>query len=221
NHGSYRPTPDGLKNATLTVRERPRDPKMLVPRDQWQLHVTDVESDSPTQLPRVELEVQAGLKIGLIYELIYEAQDPLVHGVWFASVRDLITAFKHGQGADNPLVLEGKAAVNRAHGFGVSQSGRFLRELLYSGFNEDEAGRKVFDGIISHVAGAGLGSFNHRFAQPTRYDSQHDHSDYNSDRFPFTYGVEVDPLTGKKEGILERAEKTGTVPYVLHTQSAA
>lgn len=221
NHGSYRPVAEDLAKATLTVRERARDPKILIPRDEWRLHVTDVESDSPAQLPRVELEVDGGLKRGLIYELIYQAQDPIVHGVCFASVRDLIAAFKHGEGEGNPLMHDGKPAVNRAHGFGVSQSGRFLRELLYSGFNEDEKGRKVFEGLIPHVAGAGFGSFNHRFAQPTRYSSQHDHAYYPTDRFPFAYGPTTDPLTGKKDSVLQRAVQSNTVPYVLHTQASA
>lgn len=221
NHGSYRPTPEGLANATLTVRKRARDPRIFVPRDQWQVHVTEVEGALPSQLPRVELEIPAGIKRGLIYELIYEAQDPIVHGVCFAAVRDLITAFKYGEGENNPLVVEGKPAVNRAHGFGVSQSGRFLRELLCSGFNQDEQGRKVFDGLIPHVAGGGLGSFNYRFAQPTRHNSQHDHSEYPGDRFPFAFERQTDPLSGKEEGILDKAIQTDTVPYVLHTQSEA
>src|SRR5215204_1962969 len=60
------------------------------------------------------------------------------------------------------------ASIARALAFGVSQSGRFLRTYLYYGFNRDERNRKVFDGVIAHVAGAGRGSFNHRFAQPSR-----------------------------------------------------
>src|SRR5206468_1294105 len=59
-------------------------------------------------------------------------------------------------------------AIRRAVGFGVSQSGRFLRTYLYYGFNRDEGNRRVFDGVMAHVAGAGRGSFNHRFAQPSR-----------------------------------------------------
>ena len=93
----------------------------------------------------------------------------LVVGTCFTSVRDLISAFKHGTGENHPLLSGGKPFIRRAHGFGISQSGRFLREFTYWGFNEDEKGRKVFDGIIPHVSGSGLGSFNHRFAQPTRH----------------------------------------------------
>ncbi len=221
NHGSYRPTEAGLKNATLTHRLLPGDPRVEVPRDQWKLHVSNIESNAPHQLPKVELEFPQGLAAGEIYELIYEAQDPLVHGTCFTTVRDMISAFKHGTGANNPLRLNGEPVVHRAHGFGVSQSGRFLREFVYSGFNEDETGSKAFDGVIPHVSGSGMGSFNHRFAQPTRHATQHDHADYPPDRFPFSYGEADDPLSGRRDGILKRAFATNTAPFVMHTQSAA
>ncbi len=221
NHGSYRPTEKGLETATLTGRLLPSDPRVPISRDEWSVHVSEVESDSPSQLPKVELEIPGGLKKAHIYELIYEAQDPLVHGTCFTALRDLISAFKHGTGKGNPLLVNDKPVIRRAHGFGVSQSGRFLREFLYWGFNEDEQGRKVFDGVIPHVSGAGMGSFNHRFAQPTRHVTQHDHHDYPADRFPFAYESQHDPLSGQTDGILCRALAGDTAPYVLHTQSAA
>src|SRR6185312_9076617 len=40
--------------------------------------------------------------------------------------------------------------------------------FLYQGFNADEDGRRALDGVLAHVAGAGRGSFNYRFAQPSR-----------------------------------------------------
>lgn len=221
NHGSYRPTAEGLARATLTVRERPDDSRHVVSRDQWKLHVAELPGEPAGQLPKVELEVSAGLKPGFLYEVIYEAQDPVVMGAGFVGVRDLIAALKHGGGAGHPLLVDGKPVIRDAIGFGVSQSGRFLREFLYSGFNEDEQRRKVFEGLIPHVAGGGLGSFNHRFAQPTRHGSQHDHADYPVDRFPFAYEVQRDPFSGAEDGLLRRAEASGTAPLIMHTQSAA
>lgn len=229
NHGSYRPTPAGLKAATLTHRVYPADAREPVARDQFEIHVTEVDStDGPgknkatdlSQLPKVELDYPAGFEPGQIYELIYEAQDPLVHGVGFAAVRDLVSACRHGTGQNNPLGAEGKTPITRALGFGVSQSGRFLREFVYSGFNADESGRRVFDGIMPHVSGSGLGSFNVRFAQPTRHCNQHDHHDFPGDRFPFAYSTETDPLSGRVDGILEKSVQSGTMPFVMQTQSA-
>ncbi len=221
NHGSYRPTLNGIKNATLTHRLLAGDPRVPVPREKWNLIVTELESDNPAQLPKVELDYPDGLKKLNIYEVIYEAQDPVVMGTGFTAVRDLVSALKHGGGADNPLIEKGESVIERAHSFGVSQSGRFLREFVYWDFNADEEGQKVFDGIIPHVSGSGMGSFNHRFAQPTRHAGQHDHHDYPPDRFPFSYETQTDPLSGLTEGILQRSEKSGTVPLVMHTQSSS
>jgi len=218
NHGSYRPTQTGIAGATLTHRLRPDEPRVTIPRDKWTLHVTDVPD---AELPKVELEIPSGLSRGHIYELIYEAQEPLVMGTSFTSVRDLISALRNGTGEGNPLLVEGKAPAGlRAHGFGISQSGRFLREMMHRGHNGDEAGRKVFDGVIPHVAGGGLGSFDHRFAQPTRHAAQHDHDDYPPDRFPFAYEPQTDPFDGRRDGILAKCTDA-TRPIVLHTQSAA
>jgi hypothetical protein len=221
NHGSYRPTQNGLRAATLTHRLLPRHPRVPIPRDQWQIHVSDLENAWPNQLPLVELEMPAGMQRGQIYELIYEAQDPLVMGTCFSAVRDLISSFKSGTGENNPLLVNAQPMIQRAHGFGVSQSGRFLREFLYWGFNEDEQGRKVFEGLIPHVSGSGLGSFNHRFAQPTRHAVQHDHHDYPPDRFPFAYETQSDPLSNQTDGILRRASSSDTAPLILHTQSTS
>src|SRR5262249_17533964 len=120
---------------------------------------------------------------------------------------------------------DGKPVLTRAHGFGVSQSGRFLRQFLYDGFNADEANRKVFDGLIPHVAGGGLGFFNHGFAQPTRHNGQHEEHLFPGDPFPFAYGDAVDPYTSRNDGILQITalldRKGGLVPRVMHTQSAA
>jgi alpha/beta hydrolase family protein len=66
-----------------------------------------------------------------------------------------------------------------------------------------------------------LGSFNHRFAQPTRHAGQHDHHDYSADRFPFAYETQTDPLSGQTDGILRRSVESGTAPLVFHTQSSS
>jgi len=220
-HGAYRPTQKGLQRATLTWRLRPGDPRIPIPRAQFLLSVEDVDSSFPGQLPIVRVELPAGFQKGYLYELIYEARDPLVHGVCFAAVRDLMSAIRHGEGQGHPLLVDGKPAIERTYGFGVSQSGRFLREFLYWGFNQDEKGREAFDGLIPHVAGGGLGSFNHRFAQPTVYATQHRDHFGPIDRFPFTYGMQVDSFTGEKDGILARCDAASVTPRVFHTQSSA
>lgn len=89
-----------------------------------------------------------------MYELVCEAEGPIVQGLGYAAVCDLISFLRHDDSPRNPLRGgDGKPVMTRAHSCGVSQSGRFLRNYLYLGFNVDEAGRKVFDGLIPHVAG--------------------------------------------------------------------
>lgn len=221
-NGSYPPTAEGLDQATLTWRLRQDDPRVVIPREQWRLETTDVEADGARgQLPRVELVVPAGLKPGYLYEVIYEAEGSLIQGLGLAGIRDLIAHFKHARGPENPLCLEETPVVRHAIGFGVSQSGRCLRQFVYDGFNADEAGAQVFDGLWPHVAGGGLGFFNHRFASPTRHNTQHDNHLFPVDIFPFAYEDQTDPYTGATDGILRRAVAAGVAPRVFHTQTSA
>jgi hypothetical protein len=221
--GAYRPTERGLPEATLTWRLRERDPRVEIPRDQWRLEVEDVAAPGHKHLlPKVELVMPAGLKPGYIYELIYEAQDPVVQGLGLAGIRDLISFLKYDATERNQLRLAtGKSAVSHSIGFGISQSGRCLRVLVYQGFNADEKGRRVFDGMIPHVAGGGLGFFNHRFAAPTRFATQHVSHLFPCDLFPFAYEVQTDKLTGETAGLLVRARNANVDPKIMHIQNSA
>ncbi len=222
NQGSYAPTDAGLSEASLTCRINERDPRVVIPREQWRLHQQYVEVDGrQSALPLIELEVEGGIEAGKIYELIYEAEGPIVQGLGLAGIRDLISFLKHHASDENPLSHDGDSVANVAYGFGVSQSGRCLRQFVYDGFNADEQGRIVFDGLIPHVAGGGLGFFNHRFASPTRHNAQHDNHQFPADVFPFTYGEETDPNTGQVDGILRRAITDGVVPKVMHVQTSS
>ena len=167
------------------------------------------------------MELSGGIRSGYIYELIYEAEGPLVQGAGLAGIRDLVSFLKSDSGEQNPLSHKGRSVAQRAYGFGVSQSGRCLRQFLYDGFNADEEDRKVFDGLMPHVAGGGLGFFNHRFASPTRHNAQHDNHDYPADVFPFAYAEELDPFTKRREGILTRPRAAGVVPKIMHVQTSS
>jgi len=215
-HGSYAPTARGDAEGRLTWRLREGDPRIPIPRAQWSLEklaVPDAGGSVAGTLGQIRLRLAEGFEPGYLYELIYEAQGPIVQGLGYAAVRDLVSHLRRG-GAEGP-------AIPRAIGFGVSQSGRFLRNFLHLGFNFDEGGRKVFDALMPHVAGGGLGFFNHRFAQPTRHNAQHEEHLYPADRFPFTYGESVDPYGGRIDSVLPRHLSAESLPFVFHTQSAA
>jgi len=108
--------------------------------------------------------------------------------------------------------------VEKAYAWGRSQTGRCLRDFVYHGYNADAAGRRVFDGVMPHVAGAGRKWLNHRFASPIVSGGQQYEDHLNiADSFPFSYAWSTDHLTGKQDAILKRPD---TDPLVLHTQTA-
>jgi len=223
NIASYPPVVESLGSAQLTRRERQADRREVVPRSDWRLIVHPVDPNAGTAMPLIELEVTGGLKPGWIYEVVYEATTPIVPGIGLAAIRDAVASLKYDRSAErNPLVVDDRPSpIQRAIGFGTSQSGRCLRHFLWEGFNADEQGRMVFDGVIAHVAGGGLGSFNHRFASPNRTNGQHEEQSFAADFFPFAYGDATDPHTGKVDGILRRARRSHVVPKLFHTQSTS
>jgi len=106
--------------------------------------------------------------------------------------------------------------VRWALGLGISQTGRFLRHLVYQGFNTDEARRQVFDGLFVHTAGAGRGSFNHRFAQPSRDAHRFSAFFYPTDLFPFSGRSQRDPETGMTDGLFAHEAH---VPKIFFTNT--
>jgi hypothetical protein len=193
--------------ATVTVRQREADPRVTPAGLAWRL-VDDrhVEITRPTA---------SGFDRGAIYEFIYRARDPIVMGIGFAAIRDMVSFLRHAT-TDNPMAPEGQPRIRRALGFGISQSGRVLRDLVHLGFNQDLAGRQVFDGILPVVAGSRRTCINWQFAQAGRYSRQHEDHSYGDDQFPFSYPTLSDPITGRTDGILQRARDAGVCPKVLH-----
>ena len=96
----------------------------------------------------------------------------------------------------------GLPGARHAIAFGVSQAGRFLRHFLELGMNDDGHGRRVFDGVLTHVAGAGKVFANHSFAMPGRTATQHEDRLYPENWFPFTNAVTTDLLSGQRSAIL-------------------
>jgi hypothetical protein len=137
-----------------------------------------------------------------------------------AATRDFISFLKYGGAAAGGPLGTFHAKIKRSTAFGSSQSGRFLRKFLYDGFNLDENGRMVFDGVWSHVAGGGRGSFNHRFAQPSRDARPYFNFLYPTDIFPFSDADQTDPETGLTDGILRRARAQNAVPKIFYSNSS-
>jgi hypothetical protein len=173
--------------ATLTRRVKQGDAPEPVPSAQWMF------ADDRTVVLRPEGTVPAFAEI---YELKYRAKTPWISGIGFAAQRD-VAAFLRSGAKDSPA-----RRIDASIVFGVSQSGRFIRDFIKFGFNQDEAGRKVFDGALSHIAGIGGVFLNAPFAQPFRTRTQHEDHAMPENAFPFSAAFSRDPVTGKNGALL-------------------
>ncbi|HMG71643.1 MAG TPA: alpha/beta hydrolase domain-containing protein [Gemmatimonadaceae bacterium] len=182
----------------LTVRDDPAGPRAVVPRGEWRFAR---DSAGKTVADPRWVYMASGFKAGRIYEVVYRAKDPVVVGTGLAAVRDMMSYLKYDPSA--------VAHVRYGVGYGVSQTGRFIRHFLYQGFNTDEKGRVAFDGFFAHTAGAGRGSFNHRFAQPSRDAQPYTTFFYPTDVFPFTSVPSRDPVTGRRAGLRDDLRGSG------------
>lgn len=195
--------------ATLTVRINEADPRQPVPSSEW-AYVDET---------LLRITEPANADAGAIYEFTYQATNPVVLGIGFAAIRDAVTFLRHAAADDagrpNPLFLDGRPILTSAVATGSSQSGRVQRDFIYQGFNQDVAGRLVFDGMQPIVAGARRTFVNFRFGQAGRYTRQHEDHMFPMDEFPFTYATTTDPMTGGTDGLFKACSASKTCPKVI------
>ncbi len=186
-------------NTMMLVRDWEDGPDTVIPRSQW--HFPDPE----------HVTLESEFQPGKIYYVIYTAADPVVVGCGMLAIREAATWLRDssdGNGVHN--------GYERVYGHGVSQCGRLLRHMLYLGLNLDENGRRVFDGLLPHVAGGRMGEFNHRFAQPSCQSNPG-----FGHQFPFADNTLADPITEHTDGLLRRLRELDAVPKIIYTDSAA
>jgi hypothetical protein len=228
---AYPAAPGAEEQALLTVRAKPGAPAHTLPRASWRF-------EGPR---KVVLERAPEMDAGALYQFTYTATDPIVTGLGFAATRDVLAFLRRGEpdrsGGANPLAdLRGAPcafadpaacagskhdAVDLVIGVGGSQSGRYLRDLLWQGFNDDGAGRRVFDGLLVQVAGSRKTFTNRRWGEPGRFSRQHEDPLVYGNQFPFTYAVTTDPVTGRRDGLLAICERTNTCPKVFHIDGSS
>jgi Alpha/beta hydrolase domain len=189
----YRPTDDTARDTTLSVRDGEFGAKTLIARERFTVRGNQVT-------------LTGGFEKGRTYELTYRPTEWPVSGLGLAAYRDLASWVKHAPDA--------VAKAGTLIGFGSSQSGRFLRSFLYDGFNTDEQGRQVLDGVMVHIAGAARLSINVRGAQPTAL------SMYSTTQFPYATSAERDPISRRTDGLLDNARARATQPKVMFTNTA-
>lgn len=179
--------------AKLTVRRLETDARVEIPAARWAYagpRAIELLPDGTNPEP------------GSIYEFHYPARDPRVLGIGLAATRDLISFLRSGtadaKGTPNPA----GPGIERTLAFGASQSGRFLRDFVHLGFNQDESARKVLDGVLAHTAGAGGVFLNFEFGQPNRTATQHEDRMFPENSFPFSTARMTDPVTGMTGSLL-------------------
>ncbi len=185
----------------LTMRSSRLGQRDLVERSSWSF------SDDGAAVT-----LDGGFLAGKIYELVYRGRDPRVVGLGLAVIRDAMAFAKSG----DPRC---PFPATRGVAFGVSQTGRFLRHFLWQGFNALPDGGPAFDGMLIHTAGGGRGSFNHRFAQPSRDAHRASAFFYPTDLFPFSGRVQRDAESGARDGVYARALANGTLPKLFLTNT--
>ena len=196
--------------ARMLVREHAGAAPVAVPRSAWRFACREGDRLVPDAS---HVHLAGGFTVGHIYDLVYRSQDPVVVGLAFLGVRDTGAFLKWGSAAEgNPCA----GALERSVLFGVSQSGRFLRHLLYLGLDEDEQGRLVFDAVLPHVAGGRRGEFNMRFGQPS-VNAQ----EAMGSLVPFADEPQTDPVTGQRDGLLARIAQRGRAPKIFSTNTSA
>lgn len=221
---SYEAATTDKSQTSLTMREKSYDPRTPVPSSEWEFAACkkNKETGKAEIKPSTkDLCLLSGYKPGYIYEFIYPAKNPMVLGLGFAAVRDLVSFLRYKltdeAGNPNPLAPTSKeTGIKKAYAWGRSQSGRFLRDLVYHGFNEDESHKQVFEAVSPHAAGGGRLFLNYEFARPVTSSQQHT-AQLDPELFPFAYNILKDPQTGREDGILKRPK---TDPYIVHTQTA-
>ena len=180
-HEVFKLAYEAVGEASVTVR-----------RTQQAAHVPVAAEmvDRRTVRPLAEIET------GSIYEVRYQATKPRVLGIGFAATRDVVSYMRHEGAALTGRPLEHTLA------FGISQAGRYLRDHIAQGFNADEDGRRVFDGVLSHVAGIGRVFCNTPFGQPFRTRTWHEDHDFPEVEFPHSAAPMDDPVTGRSGALM-------------------
>ena len=206
---SYPPATLDKTTATLTHRVHLDDLPQVVPAANWDYNAT-----------ATALTLAApGFVTNDIYEFSYTGKDPTVAGLGFAAVRDWNSWLKYATtddlGTANPLA----GYITRIYTEISSQPGRMLNDYRHLGFNEDESGRKVVDGIMNWIsAGSGIG-MNYRFSQSGRTERNRQDHLYPENVFPFANVATMDPFTGITDSRYAKCQTTNTCPLGVEIYS--
>jgi hypothetical protein len=215
---AYPAIEESMARARLTRRPGPHAPREPIANDQWSFaSCADGKERRPSS---TDICYPAGFSPDYIYEVAYEARDPIVMALGFAATRDLMSFLRYDKSDGNPLLAgKDRQPPRWVIGFGSSQAGRFLKDLIHHGFNQDEAGKIVFDGAIPHISASRRTFTNYEFAMPGRFSTAVEGHYTPGDEFPFTYETMTDPFSKKRDGWLLRCRQQKVCPKIMHWDS--
>jgi hypothetical protein len=188
-----------------------------IPSSDWAWASCSASNPFPGTPDPTQICLRTGFDPGLLYQVVFTAQDPPVLGIGYAAFRDVASFFRNAtedaEGTPNPLASQITRVISR----GRSQSGNFLRAFLQLGFNQDESGRQVYDGVWPIIAGRRV-SLNARFAQPDGALKLYEAGSEG----PQWWAPWEDTVRGLPvAGILDRCTASQTCPKILEHFGAA
>ena len=198
-------------SAVLTHRIHLDDTPQIVPASGW----------AYTDSSNTKIKLTSGNFVANdIYEFSYIAKDPTVNGVGFAAIRDFASFLRNAaaddSGTPNPLAGD----VTRIYTETSSQPARTLNDFTHLGFNQDEGGQKVFDGMMQWI-GAGDGiNMNYRWSQTKRTERNRQEELYLEGLFPFANQTTFDPISGQTDGRYKKCTETNTCPLATEFYSS-
>jgi hypothetical protein len=166
----YPPATLDTARATLTSRAWERlsggahGPLTVIPSTDWRFADCRTVPFPGTPDP-ARVCLKSGFDPALLYEVVFTGKNSLVLGIGFAATRDINSFFRHALQDDNGTQNPVAGAITHAISQGTSQSGNFIKTFIHLGFNEDEAGRIVWDGAWPYIA-ARQNPTDFRFAVP-------------------------------------------------------
>lgn len=207
--------PDTTK-ATMTRRASEKGAVIPIASADWAF-----ADCSQTPFPGVpdsnKVCVKGGFDPAYLYELKYMAKNPLVLGIGFAATRDVVSFFRRSAKDDDDWINPLAGRVTHALAQGISQSGNFIKTFIHLGFNQDEAGRIVWDGANAHIAGRQL-AMNIRFAHPGGAANMYE----AGSEPPLWWGDYADTARGRKTAsMLDRCRAQKTCPKIFETFGSA
>jgi len=182
-----------------------------IPATDWAWARCDANTLFPGTPDPTQICLKNGFDLRRLYQVVFTSADAYALGIGFAAWRDVGMFFKTATADDTGTPNPVAGVVKYSIGRGVSQSGNFLRGWLHLGFNRDEAGKQVHDGLWPIIAGRRI-ALNFRWAQP---DGVLELYQAGSEG-PQWWLPHPDPVRGGPAvGLLDRCTSTNTCPKII------